>query len=53
MATTQAGKFVTTSNGVHCIGYTDLPSRCADQASTMFSNNVTAFVLSMVNADNK
>lgn len=30
-----------------CIGYTDLPSRMADTASTFFSNNITKLLLSM------
>ncbi|CAH8654595.1 unnamed protein product [Dicrocoelium dendriticum] len=34
-------------NGVAHIGYTDLPSRLAGQASSLFSNNVTNFLLSM------
>lgn len=32
---------------VTCIGYTDLPSRMANTASTLFGNNVTKFLLSM------
>lgn len=48
--TTVPGSAVKTANGVTCIGYTDIPSRCAGQASTMFSNNVTNFVLSMTDA---
>jgi NAD(P) transhydrogenase len=45
--TTVPGQSVRTPNGVTCVGYTDLPSRCAGQASAMFANNVTNFVLSM------
>ena len=30
-----------------CIGYTDMPSRLANTASTLFGNNVTKFLLSM------
>jgi NAD(P) transhydrogenase len=33
--------------GVTVIGYTDLPSRLPTQASTLYSNNVTKFLLSM------
>ena len=33
--------------GVTVIGYTDLPSRLATQASTLYSNNITKFLLSM------
>jgi NAD(P) transhydrogenase len=45
--TTVPGKVIRTSNGVTCIGYTDLPSRCAGQASTLFGNNIANFLLSM------
>ena len=33
--------------GVTVIGYTDLPSRLPTQASTLFSNNITKYLLSM------
>lgn len=33
--------------GVTVIGYTDLPSRLATQSSTLFSNNITKYLLSM------
>ncbi|KAK9824598.1 hypothetical protein WJX72_011597 [[Myrmecia] bisecta] len=33
--------------GVICIGYTDLPSRLPTQASTLYSNNITKYLLSM------
>lgn len=33
--------------GVTIIGYTDLPSRLATQASTLYGNNITKFLLSM------
>ena len=33
--------------GVTIIGYTDLPSRLPTQSSTLYSNNVTKFLLSM------
>ncbi|KAI3433374.1 hypothetical protein D9Q98_003191 [Chlorella vulgaris] len=32
---------------VTCIGYTDMPSRLPTQASTLFSNNISKFLLSM------
>jgi NAD(P) transhydrogenase len=48
--TTVPGQAVRTANGVTCVGYTDLPSRCAGQASAMFANNVTNFVLSLGDA---
>ncbi|KAJ7111533.1 NAD(P) transhydrogenase beta subunit-domain-containing protein [Mycena crocata] len=34
-------------NGVTIIGYTDLPSRLPTQSSTLYSNNVTKFLLSI------
>ncbi|KAJ7446832.1 PNTB-domain-containing protein, partial [Mycena galericulata] len=34
-------------DGVTLIGYTDLPSRLPTQSSTLYSNNVTKFLLSM------
>ncbi|KAL0071322.1 hypothetical protein AAF712_001178 [Marasmius tenuissimus] len=34
-------------NGVSVIGYTDLPSRLPTQSSTLYSNNVTKFLLSL------
>lgn len=33
--------------GVTCIGYTDLPSRLATQSSTLYSNNIQKYLLSM------
>eukprot|EP01114_Cavostelium_apophysatum_P018323 TRINITY_DN564_c0_g1_i1.p1 TRINITY_DN564_c0_g1~~TRINITY_DN564_c0_g1_i1.p1 ORF type:complete len:1114 (-),score=361.87 TRINITY_DN564_c0_g1_i1:76-3417(-) len=33
--------------GVNIIGYTDLPSRLATQSSTLYSNNITKFLLSL------
>lgn len=33
--------------GVHCVGFTDLPSRLPTQSSTLYSNNITKFLLSM------
>ena len=45
--TTVKNKVITTPNGVTCIGYTDLPSRLATQASTLYSNNISKFLLSM------
>ena len=38
---------VTTPGGQVVIGYTDLPSRLPTQASALYSNNVTRFLLSM------
>ncbi|KAF9454562.1 PNTB-domain-containing protein [Macrolepiota fuliginosa MF-IS2] len=34
-------------NGVTIIGYTDLPSRLPTQSSTLYSNNIVKFLLSM------
>ncbi|KAI5921345.1 NAD(P) transhydrogenase beta subunit [Camillea tinctor] len=47
---TQAGKQVT-YNGVKIIGYTDLPSRLPTQSSTLYSNNIVKFLLSMAPKD--
>ncbi|KAI0099576.1 NAD(P) transhydrogenase mitochondrial precursor [Hypoxylon sp. NC0597] len=43
---TQPGKLVT-YNDVKIIGYTDLPSRLPTQSSTLYSNNIVKFLLSM------
>ncbi|KAJ3209716.1 hypothetical protein HDU67_005974 [Dinochytrium kinnereticum] len=48
---TKPGELVVTENGVKIIGYTDLPSRLATQSSTLYSNNITKFLLSI--GDNK
>ncbi|KAJ7172395.1 NAD(P) transhydrogenase beta subunit-domain-containing protein [Mycena filopes] len=40
-------------NGVTIIGYTDLPSRLPTQSSTLYSNNVTKFLLSIGPGDDK
>lgn len=45
--TTSPGEVITTENGVTCIGFTDMPSRLATQASTLYSNNISKFLLSM------
>ncbi|KAM9972066.1 hypothetical protein ACTFIW_003415 [Dictyostelium discoideum] len=36
-------------NGVSIIGFTDLPSKMATQSSTLYSNNITKFLLSLGN----
>eukprot|EP01104_Vermistella_antarctica_P004234 TRINITY_DN14728_c0_g1_i2.p1 TRINITY_DN14728_c0_g1~~TRINITY_DN14728_c0_g1_i2.p1 ORF type:complete len:1136 (+),score=210.52 TRINITY_DN14728_c0_g1_i2:38-3409(+) len=46
IATTVPGEVVV-HNGVTCIGYTDLPSRLPTQSSTLYSNNITKFLLSI------
>ncbi|KAE8443366.1 hypothetical protein EG329_001924 [Mollisiaceae sp. DMI_Dod_QoI] len=38
--------------GVTVIGYTDLPSRLPTQSSTLYSNNITKFLLSMAPEEN-
>lgn len=48
---TEPGKLITTKNGVKIIGYTDFPSRLPTQASNLYSNNITKFLLSMSPAD--
>eukprot|EP00172_Hildenbrandia_rubra_P001078 Plantae.Rhodophyta-Hildenbrandia_rubra.ctg16448.p1 GENE.Plantae.Rhodophyta-Hildenbrandia_rubra.ctg16448~~Plantae.Rhodophyta-Hildenbrandia_rubra.ctg16448.p1 ORF type:complete len:806 (-),score=151.69 Plantae.Rhodophyta-Hildenbrandia_rubra.ctg16448:452-2869(-) len=45
--TTKVGDVWVSPNGVTCIGYTDLPSRMASQASALYSNNISKFLLSM------
>ncbi|KAI2623082.1 NAD(P) transhydrogenase mitochondrial precursor [Hypoxylon sp. NC1633] len=47
---TQPGKLVTHKD-VKIIGYTDLPSRLPTQSSTLYSNNIVKFLLSMVPQD--
>jgi H+-translocating NAD(P) transhydrogenase len=47
VAQTQPDQIITTSNGVTIIGYTDLPSRLASTASSLFANNVAKFILSI------
>jgi NAD(P) transhydrogenase len=48
---TVPGKHITTSNGVHIIGYTDLPSRLPTQSSTLYANNVAKLLLSMTDKE--
>ena len=48
--TTQADKVVD-HKGVTCIGYTDLPSRLPGQASRLYSNNISKFLLSLAGVD--
>ncbi|KAK3942494.1 NAD(P) transhydrogenase beta subunit-domain-containing protein [Diplogelasinospora grovesii] len=43
---TEPGKLITYKD-VKIIGYTDLPSRLPTQSSTLYSNNITKFLLSM------
>ncbi|KAI0306315.1 NAD(P) transhydrogenase beta subunit-domain-containing protein [Multifurca ochricompacta] len=39
--------------GVTIIGYTDLPSRLPTQSSTLYSNNITKFLLFHINLDDE
>jgi NAD(P) transhydrogenase len=43
--TVMDSKFVT-DNGVTCLGYTDLPSRLPTTSSSLYSNNISKFLLS-------
>lgn len=45
--TTVADQKVVTENGVTCIGYTDMPSRLATTSSSLYSNNISKFLLSI------
>ncbi|KAL6710478.1 hypothetical protein ACN47E_008526 [Coniothyrium glycines] len=49
---TEPGKLVK-YDGVSVIGYTDLPSRLPTQSSTLYGNNITKFLLSLVPKDKK
>ncbi|PQE21547.1 hypothetical protein CJF32_00004222 [Rutstroemia sp. NJR-2017a WRK4] len=42
---------LTVHKGVTIIGYTDLPSRLPSQSSTLYSNNITKFLLSIAPED--
>lgn len=44
--TTVANEKVITDNGVTCLGYTDLPSRLSTTSSSLYSNNISKFLLS-------
>jgi NAD(P) transhydrogenase len=43
----QPNEVIKTPNGQVVIGYTDLPSRLPTQSSTLYSNNISKFLLSM------
>eukprot|EP00612_Vaucheria_litorea_P002446 CAMPEP_0171456254 /NCGR_PEP_ID=MMETSP0945-20130129/2812_1 /TAXON_ID=109269 /ORGANISM="Vaucheria litorea, Strain CCMP2940" /LENGTH=981 /DNA_ID=CAMNT_0011981637 /DNA_START=433 /DNA_END=3378 /DNA_ORIENTATION=+ len=47
IATTRPDVEYKTSNGVTCIGYTDMVSRLATTSSTLFANNTSKLFLSM------
>ncbi|MEW5318294.1 MAG: hypothetical protein WDW38_009527 [Sanguina aurantia] len=44
---TRPNEVFKTPNGVTILGYTDLPSRLPTQSSTLYSNNISKFLLSM------
>jgi H+-translocating NAD(P) transhydrogenase len=44
--TTVKDSRIVTNNGVVCLGYTDLPSRLPTTSSTLYSNNISKFLLS-------
>mmetsp|Transcript_25934 Transcript_25934/g.43238 ORF Transcript_25934/g.43238 Transcript_25934/m.43238 type:complete len:1054 (+) Transcript_25934:196-3357(+) len=44
--TTVMDQRIVTANGVTCLGYTDLPSRLSTTSSSLFSNNISKFLLS-------
>lgn len=50
--TTKPGQVYTHSSGVIHIGLTDLPSRLATQSSTLYSNNLSKFFLSITSPEN-
>jgi NAD(P) transhydrogenase len=45
--TTVMDKRIVTPNGVTCLGYTDLPSRLPTTSSSLYSNNISKFLLSI------
>lgn len=47
VGTTVKDEKIVTDNGVTCIGYTDLASRLPTTSSTLYSNNISKFLLSM------
>ena len=47
IATTKVDEVITTPNGVHCVGYSNVPARMSNVASEMFSGNVTKLLSSM------
>lgn len=47
---TKPGQLYVTPNGVKIIGYTDMPSRMALQASKLYSNNAVKFLLALGDA---
>eukprot|EP00640_Fibrocapsa_japonica_P003938 CAMPEP_0113942572 /NCGR_PEP_ID=MMETSP1339-20121228/8259_1 /TAXON_ID=94617 /ORGANISM="Fibrocapsa japonica" /LENGTH=354 /DNA_ID=CAMNT_0000947091 /DNA_START=231 /DNA_END=1292 /DNA_ORIENTATION=+ /assembly_acc=CAM_ASM_000762 len=43
--TTVPGEVIVTDNGVKCVGFTNMPSRLASTASTLYANNLTKLLL--------
>jgi len=41
---TVPGEIFVSENNCKIIGYTDFPSRCAGQASALYSNNIVKFL---------
>ena len=44
--TTIADQSITTTNGVTCLGYTDLVSRLSSTSSSLYANNISKLLLS-------
>ncbi|KIK97503.1 hypothetical protein PAXRUDRAFT_136149 [Paxillus rubicundulus Ve08.2h10] len=51
-AATVPGELVVKNGVTIIVGYTDLPSRLPTQSSTLYSNNITKFLLSIGETDN-
>jgi NAD(P) transhydrogenase subunit alpha len=49
----QAGKVVTTGNGVKIVGYLNVPGRVAASASLLYARNLFAFLETMVDKKSK
>ena len=47
IGTTVKDERIVTENGVTCLGYTDLASRLPTTSSSLYSNNISKFLLSM------
>jgi len=47
IGTTVKDEKIVTDNGVTCLGYTDLASRLPTTSSSLYSNNISKFLLSM------
>jgi H+-translocating NAD(P) transhydrogenase subunit alpha len=49
----EAGKIVTTANGVKIVGYTNIPGRMAATASQLYAKNLFAFLETMIDKAGK